>query len=95
MEKALNYYKLQDIQIFTVTAVPVSKQVIAFTAMRIIIQKSLLQEREAIVVAELGPQVGERVPDFELKDQFGKTHTLDSIMGPNGAMLLFHRSADW
>ena len=108
MEKALNYYKLQDIQIFTVTAVPVSKQVIAFNAMRIIIQKSLLvlsfvlcgslavaQEREAIVVADLGPQVGERVPDFELKDQFGKTHTLDSIMGPNGAMLLFHRSADW
>ncbi|MDD9896978.1 MAG: hypothetical protein OXU66_05770 [Gammaproteobacteria bacterium] len=52
-------------------------------------------EREAIVVAELGPQVGEQVPDFELSDQFGNTHTLDSIMGPNGAMLLFHRSADW
>ncbi|GIT21066.1 MAG: hypothetical protein CM1200mP40_07480 [Gammaproteobacteria bacterium] len=89
-------------------AVPTPKQVIASIPMRIIIQKSLFalylalcgslvvaQEREAIVVAELGPQVGEQVPDFELKDQFGETHSLDSIMGPNGAMLLFHRSADW
>ena len=52
-------------------------------------------EREAIVVANLGPQVGEQVPDFELSDQFGEIHNLESVMGPNGAMLLFHRSADW
>ncbi len=52
-------------------------------------------ERQPIVVAELGPQVGEAVPDFALVDQFGNTHNLDSVMGPNGAMLLFHRSADW
>jgi hypothetical protein len=53
------------------------------------------QTREKIEVASLGPQVGERVPDFSLPDQNGRMHTLDSIMGPNGAMLLFHRSADW
>ncbi len=53
------------------------------------------QTREAVDVHSLGPQVGERVPDFELPDQNGRIHTLDSIMGPNGAMLLFHRSADW
>ena len=52
-------------------------------------------ERQPIVVAELGPQVGDAVPDFEMVDQFGNTHDLESIMGPNGAMLLFHRSADW
>ena len=52
-------------------------------------------EREAIVVANLGPQVGEQVPDFQLSDQFGEIHNLESVMGPNGAMLLFHRSADW
>lgn len=46
-------------------------------------------------VASLGPQVGEQVPDFQLQDQNGVLHTLDSVMGPNGAMLLFHRSADW
>ncbi len=52
-------------------------------------------ERQPIVVAELGPQVGERVPDFEMVDQFGNMRDLESVMGPNGAMLLFHRSADW
>jgi hypothetical protein len=43
----------------------------------------------------LGPQVGERVPDFALKDQSGQTQTLRSIMRPKGAMLVFIRSADW
>ena len=53
------------------------------------------QTREAVEVASLGPQVGERVPDFSLPDQSGKVHSLDSIMGPNGVMLVFYRSADW
>ena len=48
-----------------------------------------------IDVSKLGPQVGQRVPDFSLKDQNGKTETLQSIMGPKGAMLVFIRSADW
>ena len=51
--------------------------------------------RTKIDVAKLGPQVGERVPDFSLKDQDGRTHTVQSIMGPRGAMLVFIRSADW
>jgi|TARA_B110000263_G_C15233187_1_gene475664 cytochrome oxidase Cu insertion factor (SCO1/SenC/PrrC family) len=53
------------------------------------------QSREAIDVASLGPQIGERVPDFNLPDQSGQVHNLDSIMGPNGVMLVFFRSADW
>src|SRR5438876_5741067 len=51
--------------------------------------------RTPIDVSKLGPQVGERVPDFSLKDQNGKIWTLQSIMGPKGAMLVFYRSADW
>ncbi len=51
--------------------------------------------RTRIDVSELGPQVGERVPDFSLPDQNGELWTLNSIMGPNGAFLLFFRSADW
>ncbi len=51
--------------------------------------------RQPIDVSKLGPQVSERVPDFSLKDQNGKTWTLQSIMGPKGAMLVFYRSADW
>ena len=56
---------------------------------------ALSAEREPIIVANLGPQVGEQVPDFQLSDQFGEIQDLESVMGPNGAMLLFHRSADW
>ena len=56
---------------------------------------SLAAERESIVVANLGPHIGEQVPNFELPDQFGQMQNLDSIKGPNGTMLLFHRSADW
>jgi hypothetical protein len=50
---------------------------------------------EKIDVSKLGPQVGQQVPDFSLKDQFGATRNLNSIMGPKGAMLVFIRSADW
>ena len=53
------------------------------------------QERKPVDLSSLGPQVGERVPDFALPDQRGTVQTLDSIMGERGAMLLFHRSADW
>jgi hypothetical protein len=48
-----------------------------------------------IDVSTRGPQVGERVPDFSLRDQQGRTQTLQSIMGAKGAMLVFIRSADW
>ena len=53
------------------------------------------QERQPVDLSSLGPQVGEKVPNFALPDQDGTIQTLDSIMGERGAMLLFHRSADW
>jgi hypothetical protein len=42
-----------------------------------------------------GPEIGQQVPAFSAQDQDGRTQTLKSIMGPNGAMLVFFRSADW
>jgi hypothetical protein len=48
-----------------------------------------------IDVQKLGPQIGARVPDFSLPDQQGQTRTLQSVMGPKGALLVFFRSADW
>ncbi len=51
--------------------------------------------RQMIDVSRLGPQVGEQVPDFNLADQTGRIRNLQSIMGPRGAMVVFHRSADW
>jgi cytochrome oxidase Cu insertion factor (SCO1/SenC/PrrC family) len=46
-------------------------------------------------VQKLGPHVGERVPDFTLTDQGGRSHTLTSLTGARGLMLVFFRSADW
>lgn len=51
--------------------------------------------RTKIDVSTLGPQVGEKVPDFRLPDQQGRPRTLQSIMGPKGALLVFVRTADW
>jgi hypothetical protein len=53
------------------------------------------QTRTPIDITKLGPQVGERVPDFTLNDQNGRPRTLQSVMGTRGAMLVFIRSADW
>ena len=46
-------------------------------------------------VEALGPQVGAPVPDFSGVDQQGRRHTLKSLMGRGGLMLVFNRSADW
>ena len=72
--------------------------VILFGAGSFLLQSRALidmQSRTPIDVASLGPQVGEQVPEFSLPDQNGEMRTLESISGPKGAMLLFHRSADW
>ncbi len=53
------------------------------------------QEVRKIDVGKLGPQVGATVPDFNLPDQHGTRRTLQSVMGPKGAMIVFYRSADW
>jgi cytochrome oxidase Cu insertion factor (SCO1/SenC/PrrC family) len=43
----------------------------------------------------IGPQVGARVPSFTLTDQSGHARSLESMLGPKGAILVFFRSADW
>jgi len=54
-----------------------------------------MESRTPIDIASLGPQVGEQVPSFSLPDQNGQIVTLESVLGPNGAILMFHRSANW
>jgi peroxiredoxin len=45
---------------------------------------------------ELGPAIGARVPDIgSPPDQTGAPRTLQSLMGQNGLVLFFFRSADW
>jgi hypothetical protein len=45
--------------------------------------------------ATTGIAIGQTAPGFELKDQRGRTHTLMSLMGRKGLLLVFSRSADW
>jgi peroxiredoxin len=67
----------------------------ALVAILLVEAPIMAQSRTPVDVSKLGPQVGDRVPDFTLTDQSGKTWTLQSITGPKGAMLVFFRSADW
>jgi hypothetical protein len=42
-----------------------------------------------------GPEPGQRIPDFALPDQKGVSRSLPDLTGPNGLLLVFHRSANW
>jgi cytochrome oxidase Cu insertion factor (SCO1/SenC/PrrC family) len=46
-------------------------------------------------VESIGPRVGTALPDFTLRDQRGEPHSLKSLIGPKGALIVFFRSADW
>jgi hypothetical protein len=46
-------------------------------------------------VSKLGPQVGAKAIDFDLRDQFDRSQTLATLAGTKGTMLVFFRSADW
>ena len=46
-------------------------------------------------VESVGPKVGEALPLFSLQDQGGRTRSLESLLGPEGAVIVFFRSADW
>lgn len=47
------------------------------------------------LLTSIGLPVGQKAPSFSLRDQFGLEHTLESLKGPHGTVLLFFRSADW
>jgi hypothetical protein len=42
-----------------------------------------------------GPDPGQPIPDFSLRDQAGDSRSLADLAGPQGLFLVFHRSADW
>jgi len=46
-------------------------------------------------VETVGPKVGETLPEFSLRDQGGHIQSLKSLLGPQGAVIVFFRSADW
>lgn len=42
-----------------------------------------------------GLKVGEKAPEFELKDQLGKPIKLSKLLQTGPVAIVFHRSADW
>jgi hypothetical protein len=42
-----------------------------------------------------GPEVGQKAPAFEARDQNGNLQTLATLRGSEGLVLFFVRSADW
>ena len=56
---------------------------------------ALLAAMAPFALAQTGPEVGAMLPEFELEDQTGAKRDFASLAGPNGLLLLFHRSADW
>ncbi len=42
-----------------------------------------------------GPEVGTRIPDILTLDQHGRMRSFEDLRGPEGLLLLFHRTADW
>ena len=49
----------------------------------------------SIELMSIGLAVGQRAPAFSVRDQLGRTQSLDTLKGANGTVLLFFRSADW
>ena len=45
--------------------------------------------------SEIGPQVGERVPEIKLPDQNGSVVDLHAARGKQRAIVVFYRSASW
>jgi hypothetical protein len=43
----------------------------------------------------VGLEIGQHAPAFALPDQFGHTHSNETLKGSKGTVLLFFRSADW
>ena len=42
-----------------------------------------------------GPEIGERLPDLPLTDQWGNSVTIDAARGNRRALVVFHRSLYW
>ena len=46
-------------------------------------------------LTSIGLEVGQEAPAFSARDQFGREHSLETLKGLKGTVLLFFRSADW
>ncbi len=55
-----------------------------------------LNDASARDMLQLGPQVGQRIPnDLATVDQHGTTKAFNNLRGKNGLILIFSRSLHW
>lgn len=73
--------------------VAVSKRIVRILAFSVAALAPLLMSAQSEIPT--GPAVGQKIPDFEAVDQSGRRQTFETLRGPKGLLLLFHRSADW
>ena len=59
------------------------------------LQGNTIQVAKIGKLTSIGLEVGQKAPSFKLRDQFSREHSLDSLRGSKGTVLLFFRSADW
>lgn len=65
-------------------------------AMRLSVAAALLLlPAVSLPARDYGPPLGSRMPQFNLPDQDGKMHSLNSLIAGKGALILVYRSADW
>jgi peroxiredoxin len=55
----------------------------------------LVLSGSALAARDVGPPPGAKLPPFNLSDQDGKTRSLQTLLGPKGALIAVYRSADW
>ncbi len=70
-------------------------RILSVVALSLLVSGPAMAQDTLPDVDRFGPQVGQPVPDFSLVDQSGTSRDLASLMGPEGLMLVFSRSADW
>ena len=73
----------------------VHRLIIKLITLLIIVTGSVYAQQQPTVPKEVGPAVGQEIPAFKARDQFGREQMLSSLVGPKGLVLLFVRSADW
>jgi len=59
------------------------------------LQNNSIQVTSLKKLTDIGLNVGQKAPGFTARDQFGREHSLASLKGSKGTVLLFFRSADW
>lgn len=72
-----------------------TRRVLVTCALVLVAAVARAQTPAPVNLDRIGPAVGAVAPAFTLPDAGGTPRTLQSLLGPKGALVVFSRSADW